>query len=283
MHYILFVITECRESVLLSFLMIPVPFIALDIFSLIWLLKFRLSFKDNPKCFCQLAQTTGALLKRFLDEICLVSWKMSLPEYVLNQDWKIFPTYKPTQIFFVDFISSFTEMLLSFKTEINDMSSAKSFTVYSKLPDKSININNEKNGRRMDSCGTPVLTGNHLDLWPSSSTLWNLLINKLLIRCNRQMVTSADLSLNIIFRIRLYQKPKKYQEMRHQPQENGKHQKLCISYVLLTKPDLHMSHLIKRQIHGLIDNGFLSPRLLYILKINLLNIFPQTANKQTSR
>ena len=55
-------------------------------------------------------------------------------------------------------------MLLSFKTEINDMSSAKSFTVHSKLPDKSININNEKNGRRMDSCGTPVLTGNHLDL-----------------------------------------------------------------------------------------------------------------------
>ena len=55
-------------------------------------------------------------------------------------------------------------MLLSFKTEINDMSFAKSFTVHSKLPDKSININNEKNGRRMDSCGTPVLTGNHLDL-----------------------------------------------------------------------------------------------------------------------
>ena len=98
-------------------------------------------------------------------------------------------------------------MLLSFTTEINDMSSAKSFTVYSKLPDKSININNEKNGQRMESCGTPVLTGNHLNLWPSSSTLWNLLINKLLIRRNRKVVTSADLSLNIIFRIRLYEKP----------------------------------------------------------------------------
>ena len=97
------------------------------------------------------------------------------------------------------------------------------------------------------------------------------------------MVTSADLSLNIIFRIRLYQKPQKDQEMRHQPQENGKHQKLCISYMQLTKPDLHVSHLIERQIHGLIDNSLLSPRLLYKLKINLLNIFPQTANNQTSR
>ena len=154
-----------------------------------------------------MAQTTGALLKRFLDEICLVSWKISLPEYVLNQDWKIFSTNKSIQIFFADFISSFTEMLLSFTTEINDMSSAKSFTVYSKLPDKSININNEKNGQRMESCGTPVLTGNHLNLWPSSSTLWNLLINKLLIRRNRKVVTSADLSLNTIFRIRLYEKP----------------------------------------------------------------------------
>ena len=55
-------------------------------------------------------------------------------------------------------------MLLSFTTKINDMSSAKSFTVHSKLPDKAINVNNEKNGRRIESCGTPVLTGNHLDL-----------------------------------------------------------------------------------------------------------------------
>ena len=55
-------------------------------------------------------------------------------------------------------------MLLSFTTEINDMSSAKSFTVHSKLLDKSININNEKNSQNMESCGTPVLTGNHLDL-----------------------------------------------------------------------------------------------------------------------
>ena len=154
-----------------------------------------------------MAQTTGALLKRFLDEICLVSWKISLPEYVLNQDWKIFSTYKPIQIFFADFISSFTEMLLSFRTKINDMSSAKSCTVHSKLPDMAININNEKNGRRMESCGTPVLTGNHLDLWPSSSTLRNLLIKKLSIRLKRKTVTPTDLSLNIIFRIGLHQKP----------------------------------------------------------------------------
>ena len=68
------VITECQGCVLLSLLVTPVPFIALDIFTLTWQLKFRLSFKNIPKCFFQLAQTTGALLKRFSDEmICLVS------------------------------------------------------------------------------------------------------------------------------------------------------------------------------------------------------------------
>ena len=131
-------------------------------------------------------------------------------------------------------------MLLSSTTEINDMSSAKSFTVHSKLPDKSININNEKNGQNMESCGSPVLTGNHLDLWPSSNTLWNLLITKLSTRLNRKTVTPTDLSLNIIFRSRLHQKPQKYQEMRHQPQENGKDPKLFINYVQLRKHDSHL-------------------------------------------
>ena len=44
------------------------------------------------------------------------------------------------------------------------MSYAKSFTVHSKLPDNSINMNNEKNGPRIESCGTPALSGNHSDV-----------------------------------------------------------------------------------------------------------------------
>ena len=133
------VIRECQGSVLLSFLIILVLFIALDIFSLIWQIKLRLSFKNISKCFCQLAQSTGALSKRFLDElIWLVSLKISLPEHVFNQDWKTISTYKPTQIFFAAFISLFAEMLQSFTTGNIDVSSAKSFTVQSKLSDKSL-------------------------------------------------------------------------------------------------------------------------------------------------
>ena len=61
-----------------------------------------------------------------------------------------------------------------------------------------------------------------------------------------------------------------------------KHQERCISYAQLTKVDLHLNHLIERQIEGLIDDSLLS-RQLYKLKINLLNIFPKTGNNQTSR
>ena len=50
----------------------------------------------------------------------------------------------------------------------------------------------------MEPCGTPALTGNHSDAWPIHSTLWNLLLKKLSIRCNRESETLTDLiSLNI--------------------------------------------------------------------------------------
>ena len=49
----------------------------------------------------------------------------------------------------------------------------------------------------MEPCGTPTLTGNHSDVWPLSSTLWNLLLKKLSIRHNRELETSDDLSLKI--------------------------------------------------------------------------------------
>ena len=50
-------------------------------------------------------------------------------------------------------------MLLPFTTE--NVLSAKSFTVHSKLSDKL--SNKEKHGPRMESCRTPALTGNHSD------------------------------------------------------------------------------------------------------------------------
>ena len=63
----------------------------------------------------------------------------------------------------------------------------------------------------------------------------------------------------------------------------GKHQKLCIIYVQLTKIDLHKNHLIESQIDGLII-PLLSSRYLYQeLKINLSNILPQTGNNGTGR
>ena len=50
-------------SALLSFLMIHIRFVALDINMVS---KFRLSTKNIPKGFCQLTQTTSALLKKIL-------------------------------------------------------------------------------------------------------------------------------------------------------------------------------------------------------------------------
>ena len=54
---------ECQWRLLLGFLMMPIPLSALDIFSLIRRLKFRVSSKYIPISFCQLAQKTSALLK----------------------------------------------------------------------------------------------------------------------------------------------------------------------------------------------------------------------------
>ena len=53
-------------SALLSFLMIHICFVALDIFFFNMVSKFRLSTKNIPKGFCQLTQTTSALLKKIL-------------------------------------------------------------------------------------------------------------------------------------------------------------------------------------------------------------------------
>ena len=86
--------------------------------------------------FAGLAQITGALLKRFLERmICLVSRNISLPEHVLNQDYKIFSTCEPTQIFFADLYLAHS---LPFTTEHDGVSSAKSFIVHRKLCDKSL-------------------------------------------------------------------------------------------------------------------------------------------------
>ena len=50
----------------------------------------------------------------------------------------------------------------------------------------------------MEPCSTPALAGNHSDVWPFSSTLWNLLLKKRSIKCNsRESETPTDLSLNI--------------------------------------------------------------------------------------
>ena len=87
-------------------------------------------------------------------------------------------------------------MLLPFTTENNDVLSAKSFTVHSKLSDKS----------KVQGCSTPALTGNHSDVYSFSSTFWNLLLKKSSMR--RKSVTSTDLSLNIT-----------YQAIHHQSQE----------------------------------------------------------------
>ena len=49
----------------------------------------------------------------------------------------------------------------------------------------------------MKPCNTPALNNNHLDVWPFSSPLWNLLLKKLSIGRNKESETQTDLSLKI--------------------------------------------------------------------------------------
>ena len=58
----IFILWEENDQEELSFWMRTIPFIALDIFSFIWRLKFWTLSKYIPECFCQSVQTAGALL-----------------------------------------------------------------------------------------------------------------------------------------------------------------------------------------------------------------------------
>ena len=62
-------------------------------------------------------------------------------------------------------------MLLSCTTENKKVSSANSFTVETNSSEKSLMQIRKKSGPRMEPCGTPGFTGNHLDIWPFSRTL----------------------------------------------------------------------------------------------------------------
>ena len=85
-------------------------------------------YKYIPKCLCQLAQKTGALLKKILGWDDLFSIVVSL---VVRSEW-----HCP---FFCRFLfSSSAEILASFTTENIDVSSAESFNVDTMLSDKSL-------------------------------------------------------------------------------------------------------------------------------------------------
>ena len=135
------------KSFVFSFWMTPIPFIALDIFSLIWILKFRVLSKYIPKCFCQSAQTTVALLKMIFEWDRLFNFWENITSWACysNQDWMTFSFYKPFQMFFWrSLFNSFFEILLSCTTENREVSSAKGFTVDTKLSDRSLMSIREK-------------------------------------------------------------------------------------------------------------------------------------------
>ena len=46
----------------------------------------------------------------------------------------------------------------------------------------------------MKPCGTLAITGNYSDVWSFTSTLWNLLLEKLSIRLNEESEASVDFS-----------------------------------------------------------------------------------------
>ena len=81
--------------------------------------------------------------------------------------------------------------------ENNDVSSANSFTVDVMSTDRSLMYIKKKSGPKMDPCGTPAFTGNHSDVWPFRTTLWNLFVKKLLISSSNASEIPIDLSLKI--------------------------------------------------------------------------------------
>ena len=55
-------------------------------------------------------------------------------------------------------------MLLSHTTENKEVSSANSFTAETNSSERLLMYIGKKSGPRMEPCGTPDLTGNHLDV-----------------------------------------------------------------------------------------------------------------------
>ena len=64
--------------------------------------------------------------------------------------------------------------------------------------DKSLIYTKKNREPKMDPCGTPALTGNQFDDCPLSSTHWNLLLRKLLIRVTAGFVKQAFTNKNVL-------------------------------------------------------------------------------------
>ena len=79
--------------------------------------------------------------------------------------------------------------------ENNDVSSANSFTVDVMSTDRLLMYIRKKNGPKIDPCGTPAFTGNHSDVWPFGTTLWNLFVKKLLMSSSNVSEIPIDLKV----------------------------------------------------------------------------------------
>ena len=76
------------------------------------------------------------------------------------------------------------EILGSYMVE-NNVSSANSFTVDFKFPERSFMYIRKMNGPKIETCGSPASTDDQLEHWPLSTTCCSLSPKKLLSRLRR--------------------------------------------------------------------------------------------------
>ena len=145
-----------------------------------WSSNVNLKSNMTPRCFWEklwqtlLLKTKGGwvdlldLQLKIISCACLLWSRLKL----------IFHWKAHSLTFFKSSFNSFTEVFTSWKTENNDVSSAKCFALEVKLSDKSFVYVENNNGPRIDPWGAPAWTLVHDEFLPLSTTFCFLLLKK---------------------------------------------------------------------------------------------------------
>ena len=177
------------------------PACALEIFSLMCLLKSNFWPGCKPKCFLR---NTG-LYWNFIKEDFGMKRLHCFPRK--NNFLSLFSNIAVEQHFpltcpfwdslqvIIDFLSGNVNVTYNWKNRC--ISSAKSFTFDIKLLGRSFMYIKNSNGPKIDPCGTPALIISQRKFWLLNKTLWYLLSRKLWKSVSRLSETPTVFNLHI--------------------------------------------------------------------------------------